>query len=773
MKAPALTLLSGSVALLAGVVVVQLLPELPPLWLEIFGLLFSLLLLWRLPRLRVIAVFVGGAAWACLCADHALSQRLPLALEGEDIQVSGTIIGLPQAQEGSTRFEFYVDTALHDKASVPFTGHVRLNWYASKEGAAPDIAPCSRWQLVLRLKRPRGLINPGGFDFERHALAQGIVATGYVRDDAANQMLDPGSGFCVDRLRQKILQGIESVLGDTPESHVLRAMAFGDQAAMDEHEWAVARATGIPHLIAISGLHIALFAGFGVLLARLLWRLFPRLTLRWPAPMLEAPLSLIFALSYAMLAGFGLPTRRSLVMITAILVASFVWRARSSFHGLALAILVLLICDPLCVLSAGFWLSFVGVAWLILCLGGRGTRRRGWREMLSAQGIASIGLLPLTIWFFGQSSLVGPLANVLAVPVVCFVLLPFAVLGGLIFVLAPTLGAPLLHVAGWVMHGLWWALEKMAAWPAAQHYFPEPNLLALMLAMLGALWLLLPRGLPARGLGVALFLPLLWPPHPPLSDGEVDITVLDVGQGLSVLVQTRDHAMVYDTGARFPSGFDLGEVAVVPAMRALAIAHLDRLVISHGDNDHAGGAAAVVAAYTPDISEGSQPQRTHVPLQHCVAGEIWTWNDVQFSVVHPLADSADLDNDSSCVVVVRSTNAQLILTGDITSKVEAQVAIEIGATAAHTVLIVPHHGSKSSSSLAFLQALHPQLAVATAGYRSRFGHPHPSVVTRYAEQNIVFLNTASSGFVRMHFSAENGAEVIEQGRLARHPYWRE
>ena len=773
MKAPALTLLSGSVALLAGVVLVQLLPQLPSFWLEISGLLFSLLLLWYSPRLRLLAIFLCGAAWACLRADYALSQRLPLALEGEDVQVSGTIIGLPQAQEGSTRFELYVETASHDKTSLPFAGHVRLNWYASKDSSAPDIAPCSRWQLSLRLKRPRGLINPGGFDFERHALTQGIVATGYVHDDAGNRELDPGSGFCVDRLRQKILQGIDSVLGDTPESHVLRAMAFGDQAAMDEHEWAVARATGIPHLIAISGLHIALFAGFGVLLARLLWRVFPRLTLRWPAPMLEAPLSLIFALAYAVLAGFGLPTRRSLVMITAILVASFVWRARSSFHGLALAVLVLLICDPLCVLSAGFWLSFVGVAWLILCLGGRGTRRHGWREMLGAQGIASIGLLPLTIWFFGQSSLVGPLANVLAVPVVCFVLLPFAVLGGLIFVITPALGAPLLQVAGWFTHWLWLALEKMAAWPAAQHYFPEPNLLAMMLAMLGALWLLLPRGLPARGLGAVLFLPLLWPLQTPLSDGEVDITVLDVGQGLSVLVQTRDHALLYDTGARFPSGFDLGEVAVVPAMRALAIPHLDRLVISHGDNDHAGGSAAVVAAYTPDISEGSEPQRTRVPLQHCVAGEIWTWNDVQFSVVHPLADSPDLDNDTSCVVVVRTANAELILSGDISSKVEAQVAIEIGATAAHTVLIVPHHGSKSSSSLAFLQVLQPQLAIASAGYRSRFGHPHPSVVARYAEQNIEFLNTASSGFVQVHFSAEQGIEIREQGRLARHPYWRE
>lgn len=765
-----LTLLSCSVALLTGVVMVQLLPQLPPFWLEISLLLFSLLMLCCMPRARVVAVFLCGVAWACLRADVALSQRLPLALEGEDVQVTGVISGLPQLQEGSARFEFNVDSALHAGTRLPFSGHVRLNWYSAD---APELVPCSRWQLVLRMKRPRGLINPGGFDFERHALAHGIVATGYVHDDIANHVIDPGSALCVDKLRQKILQGIDTVLGDTPESHVLRALAFGDQAAMDEHEWAVARATGIPHLIAISGLHIALFAGFGVLLARLLWRLLPRLTLRWPAPMLEAPLSLILALAYAMLAGFGLPTRRSLVMIAAILLASFVWRARSPFHGLALAVLVLLIADPLCVLSAGFWLSFVGVAWLILCLGGRGARRHGWREVLSAQGIASIGLLPLTIWFFGQSSLVGPLANVLAVPVVCLVLLPLTVLGALLFLIAPIYAAPILKIAGMAMHALWWALEKMAAWPAAQQYFPEPSLLALIFAMFGALWLLLPRGMPARALGLALFLPLLWPLRTPLHDGEFEAIVFDVGQGLSVLVQTREHVLLYDAGARFPSGFDLGEAAIVPAMRALAIEHLDRLVISHGDNDHAGGSAAIVAAYTPDISEGSQPQRTPVPLQPCVAGEYWQWNDVQFSVVHPAADSPDLNNDTSCVVLVRSADSELILTGDISSQVEALVAREIGTVAAHNVLVVPHHGSKSSSSLAFLQVLHPELAIVSAGYRSRFGHPHPSVVARYAEQQIAFLNTASSGFVRIHFSAEHGIEVLEQGRLARHPYWRE
>lgn len=762
-----------AVALLAGALAVQTLPALPAHWIDALVALIGIALIARFPRMSWFGFFLLAAAWTMWRADIALSQRLPQALEGADIVVSGNVHGLPRVQDDATRFEFDVASATHDGATIPLHGRLRLAWYETKSDAAPAIAPCSQWQLRLRLKRPRGTVNPGGFDFERYALEAGIVGTGYVRSDPANAQTGTAA-LCVDRLRARILDGISTTLGaDNVSAHLLRALAFGDQRAMDEHEWAVARATGIPHLIAISGLHIALFASFGVLLVRLGWKFAPRLTLRWPAPLIEAVASLVFAVAYAAIAGFGLPTRRALVMIAALLVANLARRARAPVHGLALAVVALLAWNPLCVLSAGFWLSFVGVAWLMFCLGGAGERRRWLRELVTAQGVASIGLLPLGIWFFGQSSLVGPIANLVAVPWICFFVLPLTVVASLLVLIVPALGAPLLQLAGWAMQSVWWLLEKMAAWPGSLWYFPEPTTWTLALAMLGALWLLLPRGVPARVLGLCMFLPLMWPARTTLADGNFDAYMLDVGQGLSFVVRTRDHALVYDAGAKFPSGFDLGEASVVPALHALGIEHVDRMIVSHGDNDHAGGAAAVVAAWPGIAVESGEPDRLTIPAMQCLAGESWSWNGVSFRIVHPVEPLSDRDNDRCCVLAVRSGDSELVLPGDITAAVEDEVAVALAPVASNLVLQVPHHGSKTSSSQKFLDALTPALGLVSTGYRNRFGHPNPGVAARYRDQDTELLDTAQTGFVEIRFTPDRAPRIIERGRIDRHPYWRE
>ncbi|HEX7917290.1 DNA internalization-related competence protein ComEC/Rec2 [Rudaea sp.] len=769
---PQLFSVATAVALLAGTVAVQMLTGLPPLWITLVLTVVALALIALPSRWRWLGYVLLGAAWTIWRADLTLSARLPAALEGEDIVVTGAVLGLPYAQDDATRFDLAVAAAERDGQRVPVSGTLRLHWYASEKTVVPDIEPCSRWRVHVRLKRPRGLIDPGAFDFERYALAEGITATGYVREDALNAATGERR-FCVERLRRHISQGIADTLGPGPQSNVLRALAFGDQRAMDEHEWNVARATGIPHLIAISGLHIALFAGFGVLLVRLLWKLAPRLTLRWPAPLIEALASIAFALGYAAISGLGLPTRRALVMIGMLLAANLMRRARAPVHGLAFAVIALLAFDPLCVLSAGFWLSFVGVAWLMFCLGGRGERRSWWREMISAQGVASLGLLPLTIWFFGQSSLIGPLANLIAVPVVCFLILPFGVAGAVLQLAVPALGAPLLTLAGYAMLALWQLLEQIADWPGALWYFPEPSIWAFALAMLGAAWLLLPRGMPARGLGLVLFLPLLVPARHVLADGEFEALMLDVGQGLSVVVRTRDHTLVYDAGARFPSGFDLGEAAVVPALHAIGVIRVDRLIVSHGDNDHAGGAAAVLAAFPQAAVSGGEPERLHVAATQCLAGEAWNWNGVAFRIVHPHEPLSMKNNDRCCVLEVRSGDNALLLTGDITATVEGEVVSALAPIAAHTLLQVPHHGSKTSSSTAFIDATRPELALVSSGYRNHFNHPNPAIVGRYRAAGVSLLDTPRSGFADFRFAADAAPRLIEQGRIDRHPYWRE
>ncbi|MGH8091639.1 MAG: DNA internalization-related competence protein ComEC/Rec2, partial [Rudaea sp.] len=488
---------------------------------------------------------------------------------------------------------------------------------------------------------------------------------------------------------------------------------------------------------------------------------------------IEAVASLVFAVAYALIAGFGLPTRRALVMIAALLVANLARRARAPVHGLALAVVALLAWNPACVLSAGFWLSFVGVAWLMFCLGGTSERKRWWRELVTAQGVASLGLLPLGIWFFGQSSLVGPLANLVAVPWICFFVLPLTVVASLLMLILPALGTPLLQLAGWAMQWLWWLLEKMAAWPGALWYFPEPSTWALALAMLGALWLLLPRGVPARALGVFLFLPLLWPASAPLADGEFMAYMLDVGQGQAFVVRTREHVLIYDVGAKFPSGFDFGEATVVPALHALGIEHVDRMIVSHGDNDHAGGAAAVAAAWPGIAVESGEPDRLTIPATQCLAGESWNWNGVEFRIVHPREPLSSVDNDRCCVLAVRSGGSELVLPGDITKAVEPEVAAALDPIAAHLVLQIPHHGSKTSSSTDFIADLHPQLGLISAGYLNRFHHPNNAIVARYEAAGVNLLNSAQSGFVAIRFAPDAAPQVIEQGRRDRHPYWRE
>lgn len=761
-----------AVALLAGALAVQCLPALPPRWIDALFALAALVLIAAFRRARWIGFALLAGAWTMWRADVSLSQRLPHALEGADIVVSGRVHGLPRVQDDATRFEFVADSATHDGQPIAFAGRLRLAWYGNASSPAPTIAPCSDWQLRVRLKRPRGGVNPGGFDFERYALEAGIVATGYVRDAAQNRQTGAAK-VCVDRLRERIGHAIDATLGDTASAHLLRALAFGDQHAMNEREWAVARATGIPHLISISGLHIALFASFGIALVRVLWKLAPSLTLRIPAPLIEAVASLAFAIAYALIAGFGLPTRRALVMIAALLVANLARRARAPVHGLALAVVALLTWDPACVLSAGFWLSFVGVAWLMFCLDGAGQTRRWWRELIAAQGVASVGLLPLGIWFFGQSSLIGPMANLVAVPWICFFVLPLTVLAALLVLVAPALGAPLLHLAGWGMQGLWWLLEKMAAWPGAMWYFPEPATWAMLLAMFGALWLLLPRGVPARALGLFLFLPLLWPARTTLADGQFAAYMLDVGQGLSFVVRTRDHALVFDAGAKFASGFDFGEATVVPALHALGIENVDRMIVSHGDNDHAGGAAAVAAAWPGIAVESGEPERLSIPATQCLAGETWGWNGVHFRIVHPHLPLPSVDNDRGCVLAVRSGADELVLSGDITRAVEPEVAAALAPVAPRLVLQVPHHGSKTSSSAEFIAALHPQVALISAGYLNRFHHPNPVVVARYEQARADVIDAAHSGFVALRFAPDAAPQVVEKGRVARHPYWRE
>ena len=750
--------LAVAAALLAGVSVVQWLPTLPALPSSIALLFLCLWLFATRGRWRLPASFLFGIAWACVVGQWVMQHRLPAELSRSDQWVEGRVLGLPQREDDSVRFDFNIKTG---SLGTPIGQTVRLGWY----GHPPRIEPGSDWRLRVRLKRPQGVLNAGGFDFEESALAQRLAATGYVRDPEHSRRLTAGAG--VDSWRDRLSAEIgQSLPGD--RARFVQALAIGDTRGLSDSDWEILRATGLTHQIAISGPHVGMVAGLGALLVLGLYRLLPALGRRWPRPQAAGIGALVFAFGYTALAGFALPTVRTLLMIAVVVAARWQRRVQSGSQTIALALIAVLLVDPLSVLAPGFWLSFVGVGWLLWCLP-HGTETSALRSFLDAQGVAVLGLLPLTVWFFGQASLVGPLANLIGIPIIGLGVVPLALLGLLLFPVSPWAATAVWKLSAGLMAGLWWCLERMAHWPWAIAWLPEPSMPAIVLAVFGVFWLLLPRGTPGKLLAIALLLPLLWPRVERPAAGEVDVAVIDVGQGLSVLVRTRRHALLFDAGPHSPRGLDFGEAAVVPALHAAGMSRLDMLIISHGDNDHSGGMKAVQRAYA------SPP--TYVPegwpaagARSCRRGQHWRWDGVDFRLLHPPADYPYLRNDSSCVLRVEAGGRVALLPGDIGRWVEARLLREQRPLLRADLLVVPHHGSASSSSPAFIAAVSPAWAVFSTGAGNRFGLPHPDTVERYRASGAVLLDTATSGELIFRLGPEGTR--LRSVRQRDHPrYW--
>ncbi|HVF35796.1 MAG TPA: DNA internalization-related competence protein ComEC/Rec2 [Candidatus Saccharimonadia bacterium] len=753
----------SAAALLAGTLLVHLLPALPPavpmLALALGGSVVALAADSR--AVRIAAVLALGFGWCAWHAAASLAVRIPAELEGRDLKVRVETVDLPRAGSDAVRFDARLLAASLDGRELKLAGRVRLSWY----GRAEPPVPGSRLALVVRLKRPRGVVNPGGFDFERFALERRYAATGYVRSLVA---IEHDAPHRIDAMRAAFARVLRERFGADSTGALLAALAVGDQSALSEEDWHVLRATGTAHLIAISGMHVGIVAGLGALLARGMFLAWPALALRTPRRRIEAVAALAAAGAYSLVAGMSLPVQRTLLMIAVVLLATWLRRAIAPSQGLALALVAVLLFDPLSALGAGFWLSFVGVAFLIFCLGGRAATGSALAGVTRAQWAMTIGLLPLTAWFFQQTALAGPLANLAAVPWISFAVVPLLLLALGAWLVLPVAFAPLAQLAAWAMQGIWHGcLEPISRLRLAEWFLPEPTLVATALAVLGAFVLLLPRAVPGRALGAVLLAPLAWPLLDRPGPGQIDLRILDVGQGLSVLATTAGHALLYDAGPKFRSGFDMGDAAVVPALRALGVARLDRLVVSHGDSDHAGGADSVVAALRPAIRDiGSERTR-------CRAGERWSWDGVAFEFLHPPAEFPELGNDSSCVLRIATGDSVVLLPGDVSAQIEARLVREQPRTLAASLLVSPHHGSRSSSSEAFVTAVAPRVVVHSTGHRNRFGHPAPVVAGRYHASGVLGLDTSRDGAVHVRLDPRHGIVRLDEAREIAPRYWRE
>jgi len=738
-------------AFAAGIAWLQWQPSLPPLptlgGLATVGVL--LLSALRFPRWRVAApvgAFLLGIAWAGWLADQRLADALPAAVEGRDIEVVGVVAGLPQRFDNGLRFDFDVE-----KSPVALPQRISLAWYRGfrreeddDTHAVPELRAGERWQLKLRLKRPHGNLNPHGFDYEAWLFERRLRATGYVRpatDNESNSRLDDfvaRPGYVVERLRERIRSRFERVLGDPQQDGaayggVLTALAIGDQRAIDSELWRTFARTGVTHLMSISGLHVTMVAGLAWWLVSWLWRRSARLPLHLPAQKAAAAAGFLAAFLYCLLAGFAVPAQRTLYMLGVVAVALWSGRTINGSRVLALALLLVLLLDPWAVLAAGFWLSFGAVGLLFYIGGGRLAPSHWLATWLRAQWAITLGMIPALLALFQQFSLASPVANAVAIPVVSLVVTPLALLGAL------PLTDPLLWLAHEILVPLMALLHWLAAsgWAVWQQHAPPAW--AVIVGAGGTAWLLLPRGFPARWLGLVALLPLFFiPPERPAS-GEARVVTLDVGQGLAVHVQTAGHDLLFDAGPAFSADANSGNRIIAPYLRAAGVRRLDGMIVSHADRDHSGGALSVIGELPvgwllTSLAEDHEISALPLPHRLCRDGEAWEWDGVRFELLHPgESDYGRIrkTNDLSCVLKVTAAGRSLLLTSDIEARAESALTARHRERLQADVLLVPHHGSRTSSTPEFVAAVGAKEAIFPVGYRNRFGHPKAEVVARY------------------------------------------
>jgi competence protein ComEC len=708
--------------------------------------------------LWVVLALGAGFFWAAACAHWRMEERLAPALEGRDLALTGVVAGLPAAGERGVRFDFAVEAS-----EAPLPRRVLLTWYDSEA----LVHPGERWSLTVRLRRPHGGVNPHGFDYEAWLLERGIGATGYVRSarllGERHAMTD-----AIERAREAVRDRFLAVLGPTPAQGILAALAVGDQRAISREEWRLFNLTGVTHLMSISGLHVTLVSGLAAWLFAALWRRVPRLALRAPARKVAAVAAILAALGYTLLAGYAVPAQRTFWMVTAFAAALWCDRVAAPWRTLALALALVVLMDPWAPLSPGFWLSFGAVALIFYTgVGWSGVERRP-VQWVRVQWAMTVGLAPAALLLFGQVSLAGPLANALAIPLVSVVITPLALLA------AALPSDALLWLAAWLVQWLLAFLEACAALPSALWQQHAPSVVLVLLALAGAAWLLAPRGVPWRPVGAALMAPAFFSPPAAPAPGEAWITAFDVGQGLAVLARTAGHALLYDAGPAFADD-DSGARVIVPAMRGDGVTGLDMLVLSHEDSDHLGGALSVletfeVGSLASSLPAGHPLQALAAAAHRCRRGEAWQWEGVQFAFLHPAADKPGAKrNDGSCVLRISAGGRSILLTGDIERAAELELAA--GAGASSDVIVVPHHGSRTSSSPELLAAVAPRWAIVPVGYRSRFGHPHPQVLERYRAAGAAIVRTDLDGAV--HVLLKQGEVAVDTERRLRRRYWLE
>jgi len=732
-------MIKTAIAFMLGCLLFLQLTSLPNL-LWFFGLI-PLLILLASARTRLISYFGFGVLWTFFQATLLVNDQLSTELEGKDNVISGVISSLPQHNGRRIRFEFTPDSEFST-----FPSKLRLTWY---KPLPVHFEAGDHWQLTIRLKKIHGMSNPGSFDYESWLFQQGFGATGYVRTSKTNKLLSESSAFNINKLRQKLSNILHTHLSSSPNLGLIEGLTIGVRDNISQNQWQVLRASGTNHLLAISGLHIGLAAAIGFFSFRWLWARKTTKLLHLPATEFAVIGSASAALFYAALAGFSIPTQRALIMVTVVMIAILIRRPLASSSLLSLSMLVVLSWAPFSVLSSGFWLSFSAVAIILFVSQNRFPSPRF--QWLKIHTLIAFGLTPLLLLFFLKTSLIAPIANLVAIPFISFIIVPLLLLASVMFCLFEPIGILLINIADSLLSLFWPLLDYLASLSFSQWSISPLHFYHYVIIGLSTLLLLTPRGFPAKWLGIIGLSPLLLFIQDKPEVGEFKFTLLDVGQGLSAVVQTHSHTLVFDTGPKFSDSFNTGTAIVLPFLQHHGINSIDTLIISHGDNDHIGGALPLMAAMPVNNILSSVPSR--IPsAKACTTGQSWQWDNVSFHLLHP--DSLDIgsENDLSCVLKITNASGSILLTGDIEKLAENLLLQHHRNNLQSTVLVAPHHGSKTSSSLEFIQAINPKVVLFPVGYRNRYNFPHNSVIARYIKQNTQLFNSAVHGAISIHFA---------------------
>ena len=821
---------TGIVAFLMGNITILYWPYLPDKSVtlgSLSGLLLLIILLYKFhnkivslsPNFYYLCLLTLSAASGAVYTSLYLNFNMPTLdlkqLEGKTIQVIGIIDSIPYQSNIKQGFDFYIrgrkisDNSKSDSWDYSFKGKVKLSWYdfaykTKQMNKVIDIPHKKNiklsigqiWQFDLRLKKPNGLMNPGGFDYEKWLYQNRILATGYVRDAHLISQLEKSSSLWtyfynkLSFLRQQLSDQLDTSLLDYPYKGLIKALSIGYRHDMSAQQWKLFLQTGTNHLVAISGLHIGLLSSLVWLLVNTLWKSSTILSLRIPAYYVASVFALLSAIIYAGLAGFAIPTQRALIMLFVVFIALMLRREILPSYVLLLALLIVLIFDPLSPLSIGFWLSFSAVAIIIFSLSGRldiaGGRLAKLWQLARMQLIIFVGLLPLMMILFHHFSLSSPLANFLAVPLMSIIIVPITLLASALLLIFQPLALWLFKLLQWPIDALFWYLEKLTQLPESIYFLSETSLFAIILSFIACIWLLMPKGWPGRWLGMLLFLPAIMSSAmsreaDDIPAGEIKMTVLDVGQGLSIVIRTRRHSLVYDTGDKYSPRFNMSDMVSIPYLRLKGNYEIDKLVLSHSDRDHAGSYMELQQLSIKEVISGEPKKivnKYQIPLIHasitqCVQGQQWQWDGVKFEVLSPhlVENSRSKANNQSCVILVTTGSMQrILLTGDIEKTVEEKI-IEDYPELKVDILVVPHHGSKTSSSSAFLEQIRAEIAVFSYGYRNRFHHPADEVVQRYNKRQVRLFNTSNGGAIELNRNLDNESWQIKQYRLDNQHIW--